>query len=193
MDNDDTFSKKLQEAKGNLSQSAKESSEWFKKELTEAEKQRKSDPNRIFTKAATVPQIGQMYLYVYDPKYKDVLPFYDAHPLVFPIEFSKEGFLGINLHYLPPVARARLMDSLKSIANNNKYNQSTKLNISYEVLRSYATRFKGFESCIKRYLFAHVRTAFHMVSADQWDKAVMLPLQSWKVNSNKKYAGSPPY
>lgn len=193
MNEPNNFYKKLQDSKINLAKSAKESADWFKNELNEAEKQRRSDPNRIFTKAANVPQIGQMYLYVYDPKHKDTLPFYDAHPLVFPIEFSTEGFLGINLHYLPPVARARLMDSLKSIANNNKYNNSTKLNVSYEVLKAYSTRFKGFENCIKKYLFAHVRTAFHMVSADQWDKAVMLPLQSWKVNTNKKYAGSPPY
>jgi hypothetical protein len=115
------------------------------------------------------------------------------YPLVFPIEFYGDGFLGINLHYLPPLARAALLSNLKRLANNNKYDDSTKLNISYELLRAHAVQFKGFENCVKRYLFAHVRSSFHQVSSSDWDKAVLLPLQRWKVNSNRKYAQQPPY
>ena len=137
--------------------------------------------------------IGKMYLFHYDPKYKDTLPYYDMYPLVIPIEFYTNGFLGINLHYLPPAARASLMSKLKKVSSDDKYNDKTKLNISYEVLTLYARQFSGVDNCIKRYLFSHVRSPFHKVSAEDWDKTVMLPLQKWKVNSNKKYAGTPPY
>lgn len=175
-----------------LAESSKNAIDWFKDKLSLINKKIKGDPNRVFTKDAT-PEIGQMYLFVYDPKFKATLPFYDAYPLVFPIEFYKDGFLGINLHYLPPLARAALLNSLKMLATNNKYDELTKLNISYEILKANAIRFKGFENCVKRYLFSHVRSSFHQVDAFDWDKAVLLPLQKWQVNPNRKYARQPPY
>ena len=54
--------------------------------------------------------LGNMYLFAYDPKHKETLPYYDRFPLIFPINKAKGGFLGINLHYLPPPFRAKLMD-----------------------------------------------------------------------------------
>jgi hypothetical protein len=189
---EDEFIQVLKGSARELAESAKGAVNWFKDKVTQITKKLKGDPNKVFTKDST-PEIGQMYMFAYDPKYKDTLPFYDMYPLVFPIEFYGDGFLGINLHYLPPLARAALLSNLKRLANNNKYDDSTKLNISYELLRAHAVQFKGFENCVKRYLFAHVRSSFHQVSSSDWDKAVLLPLQRWKVNSNRKYAQQPPY
>ncbi len=189
---EDEFIQVLKGSARELAESAKGAVNWFKDKVTQITKKLKGDPNKVFTKDST-PEIGQMYMFAYDPKYKDTLPFYDKYPLVFPIEFYGDGFLGINLHYLPPLARAALLSNLKRLANNNKYDDSTKLNISYELLRAHAVQFKGFENCVKRYLFAHVRSSFHQVSSSDWDKAVLLPLQRWKVNSNRKYAQQPPY
>jgi hypothetical protein len=189
---DDEFIQILKGSARELAESAKGAVNWFKDKVTQIAKKIKGDPNKVFTKDST-PEIGQMYMFLYDPKYKDTLPFYDMYPLVFPIEFYGDGFLGINLHYLPPLARAALLSNLKKLANNNKYDDTTKLNISYEMLRAHAVQFRGFENCIKRYLFAHVRSSFHQVSSSDWDKAVLLPLQRWKVNPNRKYAQQPPY
>ena len=74
-----------------------------------------------------------MFMFIYDPKHKDTLPFYDTFPLVFPIEIYSDSFLGINLHYLPPVLRAKLMDALYTTANNNKYNEYKLINISIKI------------------------------------------------------------
>jgi len=187
MDEDDLFVQKLNSSRKQLSEAAKKSIDWVKEKI-----QKIKNPMRIFNKPGK-PEIGSMCMFSYDPKYKNVLPYYDAYPLVFPIEFYSNGFLGINLHYLPPMARARLMDNLKKIANNNKYNDTTKLNISYEVLRAHSRQFSGFENCIKRYLYSHIRSTFHEVHPSDWDKAVMLPLQKWVTNPNKKYSANPPY
>jgi hypothetical protein len=187
------FIKTLKSAGQTITAKAREAIDWYKGKLQNILRGEKSkDPSKIFTRTAS-PEIGKMYMYVYDPKYKDILPFYDMYPLTIPIQFYDNGFLGLNLHYLPPLARASLLNALMSVANNNKYNDSTKLNISYDILKSYSNQFKGYESCVKRYLFAHVRSSFHIVSPVDWEKAVMLPLQRWKVNPNKRYAGSPPY
>lgn len=189
---DDEFIQILKSSSRDIAESAKTAIDWFKGKVSDIIKKVKRTPNQVFTKDAT-PQIGGMYMFVYDPKYKAVLPFYDMYPLVFPIEFYGNGFLAINLHYLPPLARARLLSNLKKLANNNKYDENTKLVISYELLKAHAINFKGFENCVKRYLFAHVRSSFHQVTSSDWDKAVLLPLQRWQVNPNKKYARNPPY
>lgn len=186
------FTRILQSTGSQLAKSAKEAIDWFKDSLSSISKKQKADPNKVFTKNAS-PEIGSMYLFVYDAKNKATLPFFDKYPLVFPIEFYSNGFLGLNLHYLPPLARANLLNSLKATANNNKYDDTTKLVLSYEILKLHSIKFQGYQSCIKRYLFSHMRSSFQQVEASDWDKAVMLPLQSWSINPNKKYAGSPPY
>jgi hypothetical protein len=182
------FEKELNEAGKNILTAAKGSIEWFKNKLAELSKR----PSDIF-KQKSRPEIGSMYLFVYDPKYKDTLPFYDMFPLVIPIEFQNEGFLGLNLHYLPPNSRVSLLNALATLANNDKYDDSTKLVISYEVVSRYSRQFPGNKDCIKRYLYGHVRSQFQYVSPSDWSKVVTMPLQKWKVNTNKKYAGSPPY
>ena len=62
--------------------------------------------------------IGGMYFYVYDPKTKNEMAFYDKFPLVIPVEKYSDGFLGLNLHYIHPRSRLALLDKLSDIALN---------------------------------------------------------------------------
>lgn len=132
----------------------------------------KSDVGRLTTR----PKIGNMYMYYYDAKHKETLPYFDRFPLVFPIAKTKDGFLGINLHYLPLQLRAKLMDGLYDIVNNEKYDESTKLKLSYNILKS-AAKFKYFKPCIKRYLTKQLRSRFLYVYPSEWDMALFLPLE----------------
>lgn len=127
----------------------------------------------------SVNSIGKMYMFVYDPKHKDTLPFYDTFPLIFPIAFYGDSFLGINLHYLSPVLRAKLMDALYQTINNKKYDNTTKLRLSYQVLAS-ASKFKWFEPCVHKYLFSHVGSQFIYIAPDEWDFALMLPTERFQ-------------
>lgn len=129
--------------------------------------------------------IGKMYTFFYDPKHKDTLPYYDLFPLIFVVGPAKGGFMGINLHYLPPVLRAKLMDSLYQILNNNKYNDTTKLKISYQVLSS-ASRFRYFKPCLKHYLFDHVQSNYLNIEPRNWDSALMLPTEKFRKASADK-------
>ena len=122
--------------------------------------------------------IGSMYSFFYDPKNKKTLPYYDTFPLVFVIGPKPGGFLGINLHYLPPVLRAKLMDQLYAITNNKKFDGTTKLVVSYELL-SKAARFRYFEPCVKHYLFDHVKSKFLKIEPKFWDTALMLPTEKF--------------
>lgn len=116
---------------------------------------------------------GRMYHFWYDPKWKKVLPYYDKFPLIFPIEFYKDGFLGINFHYLHPKERAFLLDALLTNLNNKKYDETTKIKISYTLLSSSA-KYKWFRPCIKRYLTSHIRSKFIEVYPDEWNMAIFL-------------------
>lgn len=120
-------------------------------------------------------EVGRMYLFLYDPKTKDDLPYYDRIPLIFPFQKADGGFYGINLHYLPPMLRAKLMDALHTLANNTTYDDSTKLKISYKIL-SNAAKFKYFKPCVKHYLNNHVRSRFLWVPANNWNSVLFLPI-----------------
>lgn len=127
----------------------------------------------------TQPRLGSMYHFFYDPKTKADMPYYDTFPLIFKIEDYSDGFLGINLHYLPLPLRAKLMDALYTIANNERFDDSTKLKISYGILKG-VTKFKFFQPCIKRYLRTHVRSRFMEIHSSEWDVALWLPTEQFQ-------------
>lgn len=153
--------------------------DWFranaKKISTVNDKRIMKDKERL-TNKMTRYSIGRMFMFYYDPKTKDQLPYYDRFPLIFPIELYADGFLGINLHYISPLLRAKLMNALYMTVNNKKYDDTTRLRINYSILKS-ASRFKYFEPCVKRYLFSHVRSRFYYVAPNEWDMALMLPTE----------------
>ena len=137
------------------------------------------DPNNVVN-SLDKDSIGKMYTFFYDPKNKDTLPYYDQFPLIFMIgPKGSTGFLGINLHYLPPALRAKLMDSLYDTINNKRYDETTKLRINYQILSS-ASRFRYFKPCVKHYLSEHVQSNFLNIEPRFWDAALMLPTEKFR-------------
>jgi len=124
-------------------------------------------------------EFGYMYAFKYDPKTKNDLPYYDTFPLIFPVRMDSDGFLGINFHYLPPVLRAKLMNALYSTLTNKKYDDTTKLKISYSILQS-ASKYRYFKPMLKKYLRSHVRSQFLEVQVNEWDIAIFLPTESFR-------------
>ena len=125
------------------------------------------------------PKIGHMYMFYYDAKHKETLPYFDRFPMIFPYKKVKGGFMGINLHYLPHILRAKLMDSLYDISSNDKFDETTKLRLSYDILNS-AAKYKWFKPCIKHYLTSQVRSRFIYVYPAEWDIALFLPLERFQ-------------
>ena len=123
--------------------------------------------------------IGRMYFYYYDPKTKDQLKYYDKFPLVIPIERYGDGFLGLNLHYVEPKVRFILLDKLSTYTNNKMYDETTRLRLSYQTLKSASSIFEA-TPCIKRYLYSHVKSRFLEINANEWDIAAILPVESFE-------------
>ena len=128
------------------------------------------------TDLTTVMKPGSMYMYWYDPKYKEELPFYDRFPLIFPFRVESDRFFALNLHYLNLPLRAKLMDALYDLTNNKAYDETTRLKISYKILSS-ASKFRWFKPCVKQYLKGHVESKFLYVHPDSWDQALFMPLE----------------
>lgn len=130
---------------------------------------------------------GKMYMFFYDPKTKDTLPYYDGFPLVIPVERAEGGFYGLNIHYLPPVLRAKFLDALMDITTNDKYDETTRFRVAYERLKS-VRKLRFFKPCYKRYLTAHVKSRFAYVPPTEWEIATFLPTADWrKSNASNVY------
>lgn len=162
---------------GQLPGKEKTAREWYR---ATAKSYRKIDERTLMTsdtdRLNTRIRVGNMYMFYYDPKHKDTLPYYDRFPLIFPYKKVKGGFMGLNLHYLPLDLRAKLMDALYEVTSNKRYNENTKLKINYSILES-SSKFRFFKPCVKHYLSDHVRSKFLHVNASEWDIALFLPTQ----------------
>ena len=155
------------------------STQWFRDKIKEFGTPKSADLIRD-GKRTSVPTFGILNMFVYDPKLKDKLPYYDTFPLVLPIEEYNNGFLGINLHYLSMPMRLRLLDRLVDYSNNNKFDESTRLRVDYSKLK----RVDLIKPCLKRYLAGQVKSKFRKVEADEFMIATLLPVQRFKKQSD---------
>jgi len=156
---------------------------WFRKQVQKTTRGQKVSFKSVMSrKDALVAKMfsGRMYHFRYDPKWKDKIPYWDIFPLVIPIDFYADGFSGLNLHYLPPKLRAKLFDSLTSVLNDDGLNQKAKFRLTYQLL-SGVKRFRLFKPTFKRYLYKHVRTRFLWIPPIEWQIALFLPSQRFRM------------
>lgn len=130
-------------------------------------------------------EIGKMYAFMYLAKWRDELPYWDAFPLIFVVGPAPKGFYGINLHYLPNTLRARLMDKLLDISNNKRYDKTTKLQLSYQLLKA-TESLSEFKPCFKHYLNEQVQTSMMEIPANKWETVLFLPFQKFMKASSAK-------
>ena len=128
--------------------------------------------------------LGKMYFFVYNPKHKMTLPYYDMFPLVLPVERYSDGFLGINFHYLAPKERAHLLDEIKIFVNDKTLSEKTRIMLTYDMLRGF-TKFKRAKPCLKRYITMYMKTQFIPILPDEWGPAIFLPVENFKKMSKK--------
>lgn len=167
----------------------KSSVNWFRRQAKQATVSTtallKGDVERLKTDLNRT-DVGSMYMFFYDPKHKQTLPYYDRFPLIFPFKFTPDGFYGINLHYLPHTLRARMMDALYPLVSDDNFDRSTRLKgLSYDLLNG-SSKFKWFRPCVKRYLNRHVRSRFVFVEPSEWDIALFLPVEKFQKASKEQ-------
>jgi hypothetical protein len=160
--------------------SARKANDWFVEKVKRYTSGKSA--GRLMHRDA-IPRIGHMYMYKYDPKHKLTLPYYDAMPLVIPIHYYKDGFLGMNLHYIPPELRRQLLNMLIAYFGKGTGDERY-MKLTYEKLNS-IYRVRAFQPCIKRYLWGHFRSRPEKIPPDEWANAVNLPTARWKKSTAK--------
>lgn len=163
--------------------------EWMKRTKDNASKRAKSR-KKILSNADRHEEgrlvIGNMYLYTYDAKTKEDLPYWDYYPLVLPFSYESDGFYGLNLHYTPPRLRAQILDEIiKYRANGDLRNPTANL------IRTLA-KHPIMQPTIHRYLYSHIVGMPAKIDISEWEQTVYLPLAEWrsvhgKTSANKVY------
>lgn len=168
---------------------SQESLDWFKLRLRKI----RQPVNKLLTDddfpVVARPELGKMYMYLYDAKYKETLPYWDRFPLIICFDLLSDGFMGINLHYIAPRYRTPLLLSLYEIAMETDNDEERRVMLSYQLIKSVST-LRYAKPCVKRYLFSHIGSRISEIPMDYWDMMVMLPSQQFNVNANTVYAES---
>jgi hypothetical protein len=167
--------------KGQIPARTQGARDWFRDKARSTRNAFAYPDNILKTSEGEKPRVGpgRMLHFYYDPKTKSQLPYYDRFPLIFHAGDAKGGFYGINLHYLPPQLRAALMDNLYDIASNTRYDESTRLRLSYGVLTG-ASKYRYFKPTFKHYLMDHVKSKFVEINSTEWDIALFLPTERFE-------------
>jgi hypothetical protein len=177
---------------GQIPSRTQQARDWFRDKARTQRSARVYPANLMKEAGAKVdsPRPGYMYHFFYDPKTKKTLPYYDRFPLIFMVGPAPKGFYGINLHYLPPKLRATLMDNLYSVVSNQRYDENTKIRISYDILKG-ASKYRLFKPTFKHYLNEHVNSQFLKIDSAEWDIALFLPTERFeKANKSRVFADS---
>jgi hypothetical protein len=166
-----------------IKNNTKKSMKWFREKLiymTDVSRSKILKDSAL--QKANTPLVGRMFMYFYDPKYKKTLPFYDRFPLIIMVDKAPGGFYGLNLHYLDPILRAAFFDRLLAFTNNKKYDKTTRLRLSYDMLKA-ASKLKEFEPCFKHYLTSNIKSQITEVPASEWEVAIFLPTEQFTKSS----------
>ena len=132
----------LQAFRAGITPRTKESREWFRKKASNLRSINREDLMKEEPLKTGARQIvGSMQMFFYDPKTKDTLPYYDKFPLAVIVGPAKGGFHGLNIHYLPPVLRAKFLDALMDIAGK-KITDNSKFDLTYKMLKNASKKSK---------------------------------------------------
>ena len=127
---------------------------------------------------------GRMYTFFYDAKTKKKLPYWDRFPLVILLELRQDGFTGLNLHYLPPRYRVRLLYELYKyviLDDDAEADEGMRMKIkmTYQLLTG-ISKLKMFRPCFKRYLTHRIDGRALEITPEYWDVMSMLPTAQWQ-------------
>tara|TARA_R110002050_G_scaffold43565_9_gene104278 strand:+ start:1610 stop:2197 length:588 start_codon:yes stop_codon:yes gene_type:complete len=172
--------------KAGVEKNTESSLKWFQKQMSQMKSvNRKALLMDDNFKARSRPLTGRMFMYFYDPKTKKEMPYYDRFPLIFMVEKAKGGFYGLNLHYLPPKLRAKFFDRLTEYSTNKRYDITTRLRLSYNLLKG-ASKLSMFGPCFKHYLTKQVRSKMVEVPASEWESVLFMPTENFKKSNKTK-------
>ena len=176
----DTIFKKLrEEAKGR-----ELSIQWYRNRIRALAPTDILRPDEMIArgKVTATPNFGIMNLFWYNPKGASKLHYYDVFPLVIPFKYHRNGFTGINFHYLSVPMRIQLLERLQGFEEEaNLYrldefgNEREKEVLAFQWSEIIGMR--GLKKTVHRYLTKYVYSNFLKIGLDDMVVASLLPIE----------------
>lgn len=117
------------------------------------------------------PNLGKLAVFNYNPKHRNTLPYYDTFPASVILAHYPDGFLGINVHYLPWAVRLNLAERLLRATKNKNRVTYAKIKRAVKGLQlpiGYA------QFILKRYLYSNVTSRhIYMFEFENYKKFLM--------------------
>jgi len=132
--------------------------------------------NKTGWKTVTKPEPGKLYLAIYDAKYRDTLPIWDAAPLSMFWKADARHIYGLNFHFLSIPAKKKLLGALKKAAGKRKYPQISS------ALVSQLAKHPAYKPAVKMYLYDHFKSNLLLIPVEEWEKVIYLPLAKMHKN-----------
>jgi hypothetical protein len=127
-----------------------------------------SIPSRVFS--------GQMVFFKYKPVSESFISrntYYDLYPMVLICDVTREGFEGVNLHYLSPKYRTFLFEQITKRSPVLKAGDEwrNRLLIDYSRLKAQRSM-KFFRACYRRYVWDGMKRRPVVLPYQLWDQLV---------------------
>jgi len=133
-------------------------------------------------KSTATPNFGLLNLFNYKPLGPERLKYYDMFPLVLPFKFHRNGFTGLNFHYLSIPMRIDLLRRLDAMFEEDaelyrldSHNQGRVLAMTWSRIKG----MRGVKPCVKRYRAMYVYSNFLKIEVHDMAAAVLLPVEKF--------------
>jgi len=125
---------------------------------------------------------GFPMMFKYSPKTASTLPYYDILPMPILLAKYPDGFLGLNIHYLPWSKRLQLADRLVRATKNRKRITYPQIKRAWNSLKLPA----GYSYLIiRRYLTSHIQSDIAVFNWDNYRQAAVNIPGKWRKKSEK--------
>jgi hypothetical protein len=136
-------------------------------------------------------QVGKIYSFMYDAKYKDELEFWNFIPSSTLCightkgENNKMNAMCINTSYIPPQIRMLVMDKIVKVFNRmtiepnmkrfekNQFRSQIELPLFYDVCKKILQN-SGFEFAIRSYIYTRMKTQPLIITYEDWWRVATL-------------------
>ena len=181
--NPDTLFEKVSNATGG----EKKSLSWYRSATKQIASSYKQDMSKFVRDELTsnqdentlrrYPKEGHLFMFEYTAKMRH-LPYYDKFPLIIVVGPAEGGFYGLNLHYISPLLRVKLLDALMDNTTDKRYDENTRFKLNYAMLNR-TSKLRFYKPCFKHYLLDHVQSRLAHVPSPEWEIATFLPMANW--------------
>ena len=130
-------------------------------------------------KVTARPTYGMMNLYWYKPLNAARLKYYDLFPLVIPFKKHRNGFTGLNFHYLSVPMRINLLERLEAFEDSGTLYSLDENDIG-QLLSFQWNEIKGkrgIKPIVRRYLAKYVYSNFLKIELEDMVAGALLPVE----------------